>query len=220
MSIVSSWDGFRGPITMAAIWLQPVVWMMVFYIKSTRLDHALKMLTIVALGILAVSYLLPIDWPIKYLFNHLFILYGSLALIFALTLMKLGWHAPQALSAGFLTAFVGSYLWETPYIIRNAFITGPQGDWFLHAVGLFYVYFMAGTVGWQVNRRSALLITCSLLVSTAFMLNWQIPPLSSTSVVIPDLWNNDYWMLNRAIGTCITFMVIRKSPPVVKGFGK
>jgi len=220
MSIMSLWPDLLNSFVMAAIWLQPVVWMMVFYVKSTKHDETIKLFSISMLVSLASVYLMPINWSPDYAFIPLFAIYGSLALTFALILMWLDWHAPQALSAGFLTAFVGSYFWEVPYIIRNALITGPQGDWFLHALGLFYVYFMAGTVGWQISWRSALLIIGGLAISTVFMLNWQVAPVSSASASQPDIWNNGYWMLNRIIGACIMFAIIRKSPPVVKDFGK
>jgi len=220
MSIMSLWPDLLNSFVMAAIWLQPVFWMMMFYIRTKKHDEVIKLFSLSALVVSASVYLIPINWPPDYAFIPLFAVYGCLALIFALVLMGLRWHAPQALSAGFLTAFVGSYFWEVPYIIRNALITGPTGDWFLHAIGLFYVYFMAGAVGWQLNIRSALLIIGGLAISTIFMLNWQVAPVSSASAYRPDIWNNGYWMLNRIIGACIMFTIIRKSPPVVKDFGK
>ena len=213
--IVSSWNDVLNAAVESAMWLQPVIWMMVFYVKSTRFDSVLRAMVIAALPVTVALHLMPINWPYQYAFIPLFTLYGSLALAFTLILMKLGWHGPQALSAGFLTAFVGSYFWEVPIIVKNAFITGPTGDWFLHALGLFYVYFMVDTVGWVVTWRNVSLILIGLAISTIFMLNWSVAPVTSITGANPGVWNSGYWMLNRLIGALITFTVIRKTPPRV-----
>lgn len=194
-----------------AIWAQPAAWMFIYYIKSSRFNNAIPTISPTALIIILFMNLHPYFYELKttWEFIPLFSLYGGLGLIFTNILMVgYKWNAPQAISASALIAFIGSFYWEVPYLVRNAFVTGPQWDWLLHPMFLLYVWFLSVTVGWGRKHRVTL-VASGILISVLFMLNWNIP----AGVGGGAIWNSPYYLLNRAICVGIVFTMINKSKP-------
>ena len=204
------------------IWFQPIIWMYFFYFKTTKLDRLAGFGMPTVILFVMFGYLLRFIIPsLDFLFAdnpifNLFVFYIILGLSFASYLMLIrNWHFPQAISISGLIVFIGSFYWESPYLITNAFLIGFELDWFLHIMGLFVVWFIASSIGWKTDRRSLLIVALGFVIATLFMLGWYVPSsLTLTAREWASIWNSPYYMADRAICTIIAFSAIKMKAPV------
>jgi len=203
---------YLNEIYFVLVWVQPIFWMLFFNFKFKWLDGFFLRSVSYVFG-LAALVIVYTDVLRNGLMNilvpsaPLYVIYFTMYYIFTTYLITIHeWHAPQALSASAMIVFVGSFLWETPYLIRNAFITGPQGDWWAHLTGLFFFWYIKDGIGWTTDKKTQLLFPLSLLISTILMLNWPIPMTEISGTV----WNSSYYLSNRIISTVLAFIMLRK----------
>ena len=122
------------------------------------------------------------------------------------------WHYPQASAIGFLTIFIGSFYWEIPYNVRNAFITGFQLDWLLHLMWIFPVWYIYNTVGWIKDYNNlALWLSIGWLLSICVMVFDPIPYGCTEAA----RWNSVLYMFNRIACSLIIFSLINKNDTVI-----
>lgn len=211
---LSSFGDFVG---LTLVWYQPVFWMMFYHYKSfkgvsaSQLNVILPYQSIIAIFLMVGEFISPIRSFFLYLFNShaLLVTYCVLGTAFTWFLMKRkGWNYPQAISIAFLAVFIGSFYWEIPYLVRNAFITGFEWDWLLHILFVFPIWYINKTIGWGGISKTKMLtlIITGLIISILFMLNNPIEH-GSTETIIWDSW---YYLLNRVIGTTLIFSLMNK----------
>lgn len=198
-------DDFMSIFFVLAIWVQPAFWMRFYYVKTKRLDW------LVPLQVFFLCLLLHPSLEVFFkLYHNLYTMtwYSSLGILFSIWLQdKYKWHFPQAMSVGALGAFIGSYLWEVPYLVKNAPSTGLF-DWMLHGYGLLLVWFIATTVGWISLSKALPWITLSFAVSMACML---LKP-TAASIMSPIESNSVIYVFNRIVSTLIVFKLIKVKP--------
>lgn len=205
------------------IWIQPIFWMVLFNFKTDKLDRLFKPLVICLVATVVIIEANPSLRANVYATLSSFklmYLYSILGCVFTWYLMDVKkWHLPQALSISALAAFIGSFYWEAPYIIRNAILVGFEWDWLLHIMVIFLVWYIRNSVGWCRDRRKLILLTCGgFVVSIILMILNPVPVYSdkSTTVVVWDaahyaaVWNSAYYLMNRVICTTIIFILINK----------
>lgn len=187
---------------MLAVWVQPVLWMRFYYVKTQWLD---------CLIILQIVYpLLLVNIPVNDLFEtyptfYIMMWYSILGVCYSVWLQdKYKWHFPQAMSIAALATFIGSYLWEVPILMKNVFSTNLF-DWMLHGYGLLIVWFIAVTVGWVSLSKALPGITLSFAISMICML---LMP-TTTSVMSPMESNSAIYVFNRIASTLIVFKLIK-----------
>ena len=191
------------------IWWAPIFLMWLWFYRESMLGFVKFLPVLVALlmvdaGVIVASVYPPTQgFFIKNGWVTLFLLYGTLASAFALYLRTRGWPPIRAIAIGGLSIYVGSYYWEVPYILRNAFITGYENDWWFHAWGLVYMLFIAFTVGW---RREWWLLLLGWVVSIAVMTLVPVAPMGGST----QIWNSPPYLANRIICTLITFALVKK----------
>lgn len=191
--------------TFALIWLQPIFWMVAYEKPIKILDRHPKAFGIaLAIAIVAanVAY-----WaagsPPRYALLPSASLYALLGFHLSKHLTDRSWKFSKALPAAAVATFTASYFWEAPYLVRNAFITGLEGDWAWHLVGLLYFNWVRLKVGH--NKHAWLIIPLGLAVSSAYIYFWPIPP----HVVGPEIWNSAYYMSNRLVCILIYYASLR-----------
>jgi len=136
--------------------------------------------------------------------RRLLIFYGYMVSILTYTLTKFyGKNLVWAFSVSGITCLVSSYLWELPWLLRNAFVTGPEPDWVLHFMGLFFVWYVASNIGFKKDRDSKIVIVLFLIVSTLFMIytGYGVGYASDKSAFIENayVWNSNGFMFIRAL---------------------
>lgn len=193
------------------MWMQPIFWMLFFHHKTTKLDKFFKPLVAFIFTSIIIIELIPSLRTTIYsvyptiILLYLYALFGCIFSAYLMNVKK--WHLPQALSISALVVFIGSFYWETPYIIRNAILVGFEWDWFLHIMGFFFVWYIRDSIGWCKNRKKLIVLTLiGLIFSTIIMILIPIAP----SVVAPKIWNSFPYFLNRIICTTIVFILINK----------
>lgn len=208
-------------INFILIFFQPILWMYFFHYKSAKLDKLTSILMPVAMAVAPFIYYILLNLKISIDYDptgrmldpiKLFVVYLELGFAFTLYLMlKKRWNFPQAASISVLLVFIGSYYWESPYLISNAFILGFEMDWFLHLLGLMFVWFIKDTVGWKTDKWTLIMVGLGFVSATIFMLGWYIPP---DTQAFGDVWNSPYYLADRIICTTIAFLAIKKEPVV------
>jgi len=209
MSGITSLGDFVG---LSLVWVLPAFWMVLYSVKTKRLDFLVIFQVLIAAILLVFEVYPPTQNAVVTLFPswRLLTTYYVLCAVFTwILVVKYGWHYPQAISISALVAFVGSYYWEAPYLIRNAFITGPQWDWGLHLLVIFPIWFLTITVGW--TRRLGgygrwLLFLAGLAIAAAFMVFNPVP----YGVTSTDVWDSAYYLADRAIACVIVFLLVNK----------
>lgn len=195
-----------GDFENLVMWVQPVLWAMLLGVKSRVLDRLLFIG--VTLG-LSMGVVVMAVWPFQLLF--LFLFFGFLGYGFSLFLWRRGWRYTEAIAVAALCCFVGGFLWEVPYLIRNAFITGFQWDWLLHLLRLYFVAFLSGY--WLVTKRGVALIAFALLVSVFAIAISPLPPGHATEIYN---WNSPIYMICRLVSTLVVFTLIHRPAEVNK----
>jgi hypothetical protein len=202
----------------ALIWVLPLFWMFFFYSKTIKLDRFAKIaMPIIMIWLVLIylsKYFIPIinDAYVRYPMLTLNSFYIELGFMFAIYLMLFRkWHFPQAISISGLIVAIGSFYWQAPYLISNAFITGFQLDWILHITGLMFLWYIAKTTKWKTDKWTLLMVALGFAITIMFILGWYIPPTIRANEVV---WNSAYYMFDRAICTIIAFLAIKKDAPV------
>lgn len=191
-----------------AIWLQPLFWMGVYdrnYSSSRRMTWRPLLVGALstALGVIIFNGVLSgiYDFVVLALF------YASIGLFLGFLLsFKYHWSFFSALSGGAIVTLSGSVYWEIPYIIRNAFITGPERDWFWHIVGFLYLYMGIRRIRLHAGYWSFVALFLGLAISCAYIVFNPIPP----GVGGGETWNTWYYLSNRMICTLILFWCLEK----------
>ena len=116
------------------------------------------------------------------------------------------WEFPRAVVASSLLVFAGSFYWELPLIIRNAFLVGFEWDWLVHIIGIIPLLFIRDYVGWKLTRRNLALIGAGLLISVIIMVAFPIAPGTGTGVE----WNSAPYLFNRVACTLILFNAMNR----------
>jgi len=199
-------------LVFSIIWLQPIFWMLFFNVKTAHFD---KKITPIAIVHAVFAYLYFTNSELYAYFNAiivsmpLFVIYSSLALFFSSYLIDIhNWHAPQAMSASAIIVSIGSYLWEVPYLLRNAFFTGFEGDWFLHLMGVFLFLYVKDGIGWTENTKKIIFwLGISISVSLIIMILYPVPPKTYTSL----MWDRLPYFFNRIVASLCAFILMRKS---------
>lgn len=205
----------RAGLLFIVIWIQPIFWMVLFNFKTDKLDRLFKPFAICLVVVVIAGFASSVNVPIRSIYTtvRLMLLYSILGCVFTWYLMDTKkWHLPQALSISALAVFIGSFYWETPYLIRNAILTGFEWDWLLHIMVVFLVWYIRDSVGWCPDRRKLVYLTSiGLVISMIVMIIDPIPPGATAN------WNAPHYLLNRAVCSIIIFILINKDN--VEGVG-
>jgi len=204
-------EDIRSLFFFTIFWVQPIWWMLFFHNRTKRLDSLSSILMVAITGLFIFLYYVPSGQQLleQFASSRLIFVYLTIGLLMSNVLERRGWHFPQAISISALVVFIGSFYWESPFLIKNALTTGFQSDWLLHITGLFMVWFIKDSIGWKTDKFSLGLVIVGFISATVFMLFWPVP----LGVVGSDIWNSTYFMIDRMICTVITFLVIKKDIP-------
>jgi hypothetical protein len=192
-----------------ARWYLPVFWMFLFILRTGKYNYIYNIL-----------YKLFLPFSIMYwcFFAstasalYLMMFYASLGLTFIYYLINIRkWNFPQAMSIGTICALIGSYYWEFPFLIYNAFTRGFELDWILHLTGLMFFWFVWKSVGWNKDRITLVVVSLGAILAICFMVFGPITTMETDYVI----WNSLHFMTIRFICTLITFYAVNKSIPVV-----
>lgn len=180
------------------IWIGPVFLMVLFDYDTPKFNK----LTIYIPFILMV--LLPIVGP--YYFsnpvNRLIILYGYMFMLVTFVMSYFyGNNLVWSISVGGLTCILSSYLWEIPWLIKNAVVTGFETDWILHLAGIFYFWFIKNRIGFKQDKTIKIMIGTFLALSTWYMFYTGIGPQIYDAVI----WNANTFMFIRALSIFVVF---------------
>jgi hypothetical protein len=193
-----------GIFYFAAFWVQPLIWMPLWFVKTRKLDDFARPLTLTGLFAFLVGISPNPSLPDAI---HLILFYYALGVGVAtyLSVVK-EWAYVRALSTAFMVVFAGSFYWEVPYILRNAALVGFEWDWMVHIIGIIPILFIKDYIGWNLNRRNLALVGVGLLISVAVMLVYPIAPGTGTGVE----WNSPLYLFNRAACTLILFNAMNR----------
>jgi len=164
-----------------ANFVSPIYLMLLFRLKTQRLN--LLVPTLFVGSIVAVP--LAVYICLTNVIGILYVVYWYIFVVLAY-LLRTSYDAPQAISVAAMTVFLSSYWWEIPWLVRNAWITGFEWDWLLHALGLFYLWFLHEAVGFRKNLDAVVALLVSLSISTLYMVLVNIP----LGVHDPYVWNS------------------------------
>jgi len=196
-----------------ASFLLPIPFMILFYIKTDKLDF-LKKYGILALfiPILANLYFTDIGFNLGLITTYIiFVLFG--ASIFN----SKGWTYPRALSLSFLLIYFGSFLWELPIIIYTIIIRGGiDGAFPLHIIYIFPMLFVYEKIKTNRTKKElfnlgtqtiiySVLILFVLIISSIDI--WNITQATTVNQSIAQI----LWMINRIIVTIVLFSIYAKS---------
>lgn len=181
------------------VWWVPYLFMWLWFFRDNLLDWInLRLILIATFGPAVAMLILNVVMPDIFSYFSwmpLFTLYGLMGLFFAYDLRCRGWHVMRAFTAAAMCVYLGSFYWETPLILRNAFITGFENDWLAHLQGLVYLGFTSWFIGWKRM--------------------WPLPLgliIGSLAIFLPTNlgWNTTPFLLIRGICTIIVYAMLRK----------
>jgi len=169
----------------------------------------------------------PIPFIIAEIFNlsvintisshQLIIAYGLLGVTMIFLLMnKYGWNYTQALPMSVLIVMAGSFYWEIPYLIRNAFLVGFEWDWILHISRIFTLiapFYLIGTDKLMYNSYKLMYFVAGLLISVIFMVAIPVAPGTGGEAI----WDSLPYLLNRVVCTGILFVILNTRVPPKRG---
>ena len=191
------------------IWIQPICWMLIYSAKTSRFDKYISTICIISIIVALVSLIIPgayIGTADISKSTPLFVMYSTLGLIFATVLIHIcEWHAPQALATSVICIYISSFLWEVPYLIRNAFITGFETDWILHLFGLFFVWFIHKGPGWTTESDLMPFLLAMSLATSIFVMMFRPIPLD---VYDAAAWNSAPYLFNRIVSAVAVFLML------------
>ena len=184
----------------AAFWVQPLIWMPLWFVKTRRFDRFLTPLLAVGYGI--IWFLLMNSGADALVLIMFYYVMGS---VLALFFMK-GLNLFRALSASFMIVFAGSFYWEIPYLVRNAALVGFEWDWIVHVIGIIPILFIRDYIGWNLTRRNVALLGVGVLISLCAMWIMPIAPGTGTGAE----WNSPLYLFNRLACTLILFNAMNR----------
>jgi len=199
-------------VGLCLVWILPVFWMALYRVRRPTLNWLFQWQVYATISVVVMEILPQTHWVVVELFpsHRLLLTYTLLITAFTAYLVYgKGWNYLQAVSISALVAFVGSYYWEAPYLIRNAFITGPQWDWGLHVLVVFPLWFLTVTTGWTRafgNLGRWVIFLVGLAVATLFLLGNPVP----YGVISAEVWDSPYYLVDRVICTSIAFLLVNK----------
>jgi hypothetical protein len=202
------------------IWLMPVAWMALFSVKTNKLNNifcSIYKYSLVFSLFIFVGLMEHVVSTFDFIYNSnpttfLMIFYFSLAVTFTYYLIVTkNWNLPQAISIGIICAFIGSYYWETPFLLYNAYTRGFEPEWVLHIMGLMFVWFVHKSVGWKKDIATLFIVSGGFVLAGIFMRFGEIP--SPLGIEQYRVWNSAYYMTIRLICTLISFYAVNKSIP-------
>jgi len=182
------------------IWVIPGYLMVLIKYDTPRFNKYSKYVPYVLLGLLPVMGPLYYQNPLK----RLLIFYGYMVSILTYIITKLyKKNFVWALSVSGITCLVSSYLWELPWLVRNALVTGFEPDWVLHFIGLFFVWYVSSNIGFKKTMLSKIVVIIFLGVSTLFMIQTGMGPYAASDVdkVVENayVWNSNGFMFIRSL---------------------
>ncbi len=190
-----------GVFYFAVFWVQPLIWMPLWFVKTRRLDKFGPYLMMLGLVIIS-GFSLYVKTDAMNLIWFYFLL--GYALYYKLE--KLGWSFFRAISASFMIVFAGSFYWEIPYLVRNAVLVGFEWDWLVHLIGVIPFLFIRDYIGWNLTRRNVALLGMGILISLAAMWIMPIAPGTGTGAE----WNSPLYLFNRLACTLILFNAMNR----------
>jgi hypothetical protein len=200
MDIIATVYGF-------VMWYLPIVWMFLFQLKTSMYNKFFNPLYKIFLCVFIVYVIFFIS-PSNNLYLMMF--YSFLGLTFVYYLVNYRkWNFPEAMSIGTVCTLIGSYYWESPFLVYNAITRGFELDWILHITGLFLFWFIWKSVGWNRDKKTLLVVFSGFILATGFMVFGPPTGLNSNYVV----WNSLHFMTIRLICTLICFYAVNKSIP-------
>ncbi len=180
------------------LWVCPGILMVLLKYDTPKFNRLTKFIPI----FLVVC--MPVIGPLYYSepLQRLIILYSYMFLILSYTLATFHqFNLVKAVSIGGLICVLSSYLWELPWLFKNAVVVGWEPDWVLHLMGLFYFWYMKDTIGFKKGYPTKLMIALFLGISTWYMFYTGIGPNVYDAVV----WNANNFMYIRIISIFVVF---------------
>jgi hypothetical protein len=191
-------DDYLSLVYFAATWIQPAVWAGIMENKSRLLSFTLRVGAIVAL-----ASFIPL-YSAGFVQSHgeftLFYFYAAMGV--ALSYL-LPWGYTRNLAVSALIVFVASLYWEIPIIITNALARGPEWDWVLHVLKLYFAFWLRDAVGWNVDAVNVVKLGVGLGV--AWMWGASFPITGTTAE-----WNSVPYLAIRFIAVAIIFSVLKR----------
>ena len=202
-----------GEIIRFTSFLLPIPFMILFYIKTDKLNF-LKKYNILTLFIPIFASLCFDDTG----FNLGLITTYMIFVLFGTSIFNSkGWGYPQALSISFLLTYFGSFLWELPTLIYTIIIRGGiDGAFPLHVIYIFPILFIFEKI--KINQPKKTTITL-----LAWMIFYSVLALFALISINADIWNVTQnttamqaieqvsWMMNRIIVITGLFAIYIKS---------
>ena len=147
---------------------------------------------------------MPFAGPLYYSepMQRLIIFYSYMFMILSYMLATFyQFNLVKAVSVGGLICVLSSYLWELPWLVKNAIVIGWEDAWILHLMGLFYFWYMKNAIGFKKDYPTKLMIALFLVLSTWFMFYTGIGPNFYDAVV----WNSNSFMYIRITSIFVVF---------------
>ena len=180
------------------LWIGPVFLMVLLDYDTPRFN---KLTIYIPLFLMC---LLPITGPLYFAnpMRRLLVFYGYMFMLVTFVMSYFyGNNLIWSLSVGGLTCIVSSYLWEVPWLIKNAIVTGFETDWILHLAGVFFFWFLKDKIGFKQEKTIKIMIATFLAFSTWHMFYTGIGPKMYESVI----WNGNDFMFIRAVSIFVVF---------------
>jgi hypothetical protein len=194
-------------------YLLPILFIALFFIKTTRLDFLKKFgILTLFIPILTYFYLGSIGYTLPLVLGYwILILFG--ASIFNTK----GYTYPQSLSISFCLAYFGSFLWELPTLIYTIIMRGGvDGAFPLHIIYIFPILFIYEKIKTNQSKKEITITLTQILFYSVMVLFVSI--LSGF-----DIWNikqnsisnqgnlEFLWMINRMVIIVGIFSIYIKS---------
>jgi hypothetical protein len=196
-----------------ASYLLPVLFMALFFFKTTKLDFLKKFgLLTVFIPILAYLLLGDLGYTLP-----LVIGYWVLVLFGASIFNKKGYAFPQALGLSFCLAYFGSFLWELPTLIYTIIIRGGiDGAFPLHIIYIFPMLLIYEKIKTNKTKKENItVLTMILFYSTLVLFALVLGGFNIWNITHNSLFNQRImefiWMINRVIVITGLFLIYNKS---------
>jgi len=180
------------------IWVGPGFLMVLFKYDTPKFNGLTKFIPLgLMMGI-------PVAAPLYYSepMRRLIILYSYMFLILSYMIATFyQFNLVKAVSVGGLICVLSSYLWEVPWLVKNAVVVGWEDDWILHLMGLFYYWYIRDAIGFKKDYPTKLMIALFLGFSTWYMFYTGIGP----NVYDAMVWNANNFMYLRIASIFVVF---------------
>jgi len=188
------------------LWVVPGYLMVLIKYDTPRFNAYSKYIPYLLLVVMPVAGPLYYSNPLR----RLLIFYGYMVSILSFTLTSLyKKNLVWAFSVSGITCLISSYLWEFPWLVRNAIVKGPEPDWVLHFMGLFFVWYVASNIGFKKDNRTKGVVVGFLIVATLFMISTGMGPYSASDVTEAVenayVWNSNGFMFIRTLSIFTVF---------------